>query len=70
VPVVMRCRANGGLEVRGDLETLEIYDVHGERIDVSDRKVVLLCRCGGSKQKPLCDGAHNRVGFKDEPAAR
>jgi CDGSH-type Zn-finger protein/uncharacterized Fe-S cluster protein YjdI len=25
---------------------------------------VALCRCGASKNKPFCDGAHNSVGFK------
>ena len=29
---------------------------------------VALCRCGGSKNKPYCDGTHSRIGFTDEKA--
>ena len=30
---------------------------------------VLLCRCGGSKNKPYCDGTHAKNGFIDAKAA-
>ncbi len=36
----------------------------GERIE--SKKTMALCRCGGSKKKPFCDGAHARIGFKGD----
>ncbi len=41
----------------------EIIDANGE-IKEADQSCAL-CRCGGSKNKPFCDGSHTRNGFSD-----
>jgi Iron-binding zinc finger CDGSH type len=33
------------------------------------RNRVTLCRCGQSENKPLCDGTHRTIGFREERAA-
>ena len=33
--------------------------------DGASREHYTLCRCGGSKNKPFCDGMHWSIGFKD-----
>ena len=35
----------------------------GEAYDARERQT--LCRCGGSRNKPFCDGSHWYMGFKD-----
>jgi len=54
----IECRKDGPYRVT-DLEVLR--DAQGERIAVEG--VVALCRCGGSKKKPFCDGTHKTNGF-------
>ncbi|CAL66910.1 CDGSH iron-sulfur domain-containing protein [Christiangramia forsetii] len=47
--------SNGSLKVQGDFE---IVDKEGNVYDLGGREQVSLCRCGLSKNKPFCDGAH------------
>jgi CDGSH-type Zn-finger protein len=35
----------------------------GEPFEVRNR--ITLCRCGGSARKPLCDGTHKKIEFRD-----
>ncbi len=32
------------------------------------KKIIALCRCGQSSNKPFCDGAHKSCGFSGELA--
>jgi CDGSH-type Zn-finger protein len=41
-----------------------IVDADGNEYDVSGRKSIALCRCGGSTTKPFCDGTHSKAGFE------
>lgn len=52
---------NGPLVVMGNLE---ICSGTGRTIDRV--KKAALCRCGGSRTKPFCDGTHVRIGFQAE----
>lgn len=59
----VRVRENGPLAVEADLS------VGGHQ---QDTPRATLCRCGQSKNKPFCDGAHAAAGFvaTGEPAAK
>jgi len=50
---------NGPILVNGKIE---LKNSKGETIPSDD--TVALCRCGGSKNKPFCDGTHSLNGFK------
>jgi CDGSH-type Zn-finger protein/uncharacterized Fe-S cluster protein YjdI len=53
--------ANGPLYIEG---LLEVIDAAGQRVYRGSE--TWLCRCGGSSNKPFCDGTHNRNGFQAE----
>jgi len=50
---------NGPLFVDGKIE---LKDPKGKVIETEEKSY--LCRCGGSKNKPFCDGTHKEIGFK------
>ena len=54
---------NGPLRVRGPLEVLS-----GTGRTVRRVPGAMLCRCGGSANKPYCDGTHARNGFTADGA--
>src|SRR5436309_14886651 len=57
----IRPEPNGPLVVEG-VETFE--NSRGEPVKV--RRVMRLCRCGNSRNKPFCDGTHGTAGWNDE----
>jgi CDGSH-type Zn-finger protein len=42
---------------------LPVSRADGEPLETRER--VTLCRCGQSAHKPLCDGSHKEIGFRD-----
>jgi CDGSH-type Zn-finger protein len=52
---------DGPLQATGNLEICS-----GTGRTVSRTENARLCRCGGSGNKPFCDGTHARIGFRSE----
>lgn len=61
VETIVEVTPNGPLLVYGNIT---VKHKNGE--ETKKNKVTALCRCGGSGNKPYCDGTHNKIGFKDE----
>jgi CDGSH-type Zn-finger protein len=58
--VKIQAKTNGPYLVEGEVELL---DGSGKAIKV-EKKTFALCRCGGSQNKPFCDGTHAKNGFQ------
>ena len=55
----IKLRANGPLRLEGDFELIS-----ADRQTVYRGTETALCRCGGSANKPFCDGSHRHNGFQ------
>ena len=49
------CANNGPYRLSGNFV---LQDADGNVFDLNGRETLSLCRCGQSKNKPLCDGSH------------
>ncbi len=61
VPTTVQVRRNGPLFVRGELQVTTT----GQQVTRETPRMAL-CRCGGSGNKPYCDGTHRGNGFEAE----
>ena len=58
-PLAIDPQTDGPLQVRGNLEITS-----GTGRVVARVTSAYLCRCGGSSNKPFCDGTHAKIGFR------
>jgi len=62
--VKITVRPNGPYRVEAPEGTIELVDANGTAYDLTGKTAFSLCRCGGSVNKPFCDGTHSRIGFQ------
>lgn len=58
-------KQNGPYIIKGPVEL-----IGPDGAKIPGDKVIALCRCGGSANKPFCDGTHSKIGFAAAEAAR
>jgi CDGSH-type Zn-finger protein len=58
--IEIRARENGPYLFSGPAV---LINADGNESEITG-KTVALCRCGGSQNKPFCDGTHRKIGFK------
>ena len=57
-------KKNGPYRIEGVEDNVELVDSEGNKFDIAGKPAFSLCRCGGSKNKPFCDGQHSAIGFQ------
>jgi CDGSH-type Zn-finger protein len=66
--VKITVRPNGPYLLEG---AVTLVDAAGNPFPLPANKPrIALCRCGGSANKPFCDGMHKKAGFKAEECVR
>ena len=59
--VKITVRPNGPFRVEAPEGAIELVDINGNQFDLTGKTAFSLCRCGGSINKPFCDGTHNHL---------
>ena len=67
MPCTVTVNTHGPLRIAGDFE---LVDSEGRPYGLAGSTSIALCRCGGSRNKPFCDGSHGTCGFRDVSEAR
>lgn len=62
-------RKDGPFRVDAPEGSVELVDADGHPYNLTGKTNFALCRCGGSVNKPFCDGTHSRIGFQAAEAA-
>src|ERR1019366_7478439 len=62
--VKITVRRNGPFRVEAPEGSVELIDADGNPYDLTGKPAFSLCRCGGSANKPFCDGTHSKIGFQ------
>jgi CDGSH-type Zn-finger protein len=62
--VKITVKKNGPFRVEGPEGSIELVDADGAPYDLTGKSAFSLCRCGGSVNKPFCDGTHSKIGFQ------
>lgn len=57
--LILKLMENGPVLVEG---SYQMYSYASQPVSCS--KNIALCRCGGSSDKPFCDGTHKKIGFQ------
>jgi CDGSH-type Zn-finger protein len=62
--IKITARKNGPFRVETTEGEVVLLDHEGTQYDLTGKPMFSLCRCGGSTNKPFCDGTHSKIGFQ------